>query len=64
MRRHRKKETAPCSENGAVAVSFKLNQNYYLTQFILQTPAEVLNIPPTTLKSKMKKLGILKKNIF
>ena len=25
--------------------------------------AEVLNIPPTTLKSKMKKLGIHKENV-
>jgi hypothetical protein len=33
----RKKETVPCSLNGADTVSFKLEQNYFLTQFILQT---------------------------
>jgi hypothetical protein len=33
----RKKEAAPCSVNGADTASFKLVQNYYLTQFILQT---------------------------
>ncbi|HEX9513850.1 MAG TPA: hypothetical protein VF939_25340, partial [Puia sp.] len=33
----RKKEASPCSVNGAVAASFKLDQNNYLTQFILQT---------------------------
>jgi hypothetical protein len=33
----RKKEAAPCSLNGADTASFKLVQNYYLTQFILQT---------------------------
>ena len=32
-----KKEAAPCSLNGAAAASFKLQQNYILTQFILQT---------------------------
>ena len=37
MSRPRKKEAAPCSVNGAVAASFKLDQNYFLTQFILQT---------------------------
>ena len=34
----RKKEAAPCSLNGAVTASFKLEQYYSLTQFILQTP--------------------------
>lgn len=33
----RKKETVPCSVIGADTVSFKLDQNYYLTQFNLQT---------------------------
>ncbi len=33
----RKKEAAPRSLNGAVTASFKLEQNYFLTQFILQT---------------------------
>jgi hypothetical protein len=33
----RKKEAAPCSLNGADTASFKLDQNYFLTQFILQT---------------------------
>lgn len=33
----RKKEAAPCSVYGADAASFKLDQNYSLTQFILQT---------------------------
>ena len=33
----RKKKAAPCSKNGAVAASFKLIQNYLVTQFILQT---------------------------
>jgi hypothetical protein len=33
----RKKEAAPCSLDGAVTASFKLDQNNYLTQFILQT---------------------------
>ena len=33
----RKKEAAPCSLYGAVTASFKLDQNNYLTQFILQT---------------------------
>ena len=33
----RKKEAAPCSLNGAVTASFKLEQYYFLTQFILQT---------------------------
>jgi hypothetical protein len=32
-----KKEAAPCSLKGAVAASFKLEQNYFLTQFSLQT---------------------------
>ena len=31
------KEAAPCSLNGADTASSKLVQNYYLTQFILQT---------------------------
>ena len=39
MRIRRKKEAAPCSLNGADTASFKLEQNYFLTQFILQTPA-------------------------
>ena len=34
---YRKKETSPCSLNGAAAASFKLEQNYNLTQFNLQT---------------------------
>lgn len=34
---HRKKEAAPCSVIGADTASFKLEQNYFLTQFILQT---------------------------
>jgi hypothetical protein len=34
---YRKKEAAPCSLDVAVAASFKLDQNNYLTQFILQT---------------------------
>jgi hypothetical protein len=33
----RKKEAAPCSLYGADTASFKLDQNNYLTQFILQT---------------------------
>lgn len=33
----RKKEAAPRSLNGAVTASFKLEQNYFLTQFSLQT---------------------------
>ena len=36
-----KKEAAPCSLNGAAAASFKLQQNYILTQFILQTLADI-----------------------
>jgi hypothetical protein len=34
---YRKKEAAPCSLDGAAAASFKLVQNYSLTQFILHT---------------------------
>ena len=34
-----KKRRLLCSLNGAVAASIKLVQNYYLTQFILQTRA-------------------------
>ncbi len=34
---HRKKEAARCSLDGAVTAPFKLDQNNYLTQFILQT---------------------------
>lgn len=33
----RKKDAAPCSLNGADTASFKLEQKYFLTQFILQT---------------------------
>jgi len=33
----RKKEATPRSLNGAVAASFKLEQNYFLTQFILHS---------------------------
>jgi len=33
----RKKEAVPCSLNGADTASFKLDQNYFLTQFILHT---------------------------
>jgi len=33
----RKKEAAPRSLNGAAAASFKFEQYYFLTQFILQT---------------------------
>jgi hypothetical protein len=38
---HRKREAAPCSLNGAVTASLKLEQNYKMTQFSLQT----LNTP-------------------
>src|SRR5258708_36795692 len=38
----RKKEAAPCSVNGADTASFKLDQNYYLTQFILQTHTKII----------------------
>ncbi len=34
---YRKKEAVPCSLKGAVTASFKLDKNYFLTQFILQT---------------------------
>jgi hypothetical protein len=34
---YRKKEASPCSLDGAVAASFKLVQNYSLTQLILHT---------------------------
>jgi hypothetical protein len=34
---YRKKEASPCSLDGAVSASFKLDQNYYLTQFDLHT---------------------------
>ena len=34
-----KKEAVPRSLKGAITASFKLNQNYNLTQFILQTRA-------------------------
>jgi hypothetical protein len=37
MTRLRKKEAATRSLDGAVAASIKLVQNYFLTQFILQT---------------------------
>jgi hypothetical protein len=37
---YRKREAAPCSLNGAVTASLKLEQNYFLTQFILQTRFE------------------------
>jgi hypothetical protein len=37
MKGGRKKEAAPCSLNGADTASFKLEQNYFLTQFVLQT---------------------------
>lgn len=37
MTSQRKKEPAHCSLNGAAAASFKLEQYYSLTQFILQT---------------------------
>ena len=37
MTGRRKKEAAPSSLNGAVTASFKLEQYYFLTQFILQT---------------------------
>jgi hypothetical protein len=33
----RKKAAGPCSLNGAAAASFKLDQNYFLIRFILQT---------------------------
>src|SRR5579863_3386566 len=37
MKVYRKREAAPCSLNGAVTASLKLEQNNFLTQFILQT---------------------------
>ena len=37
----RKKEAAPCSLNRAATASFKLEQNYFLTQFSLQTPRQL-----------------------
>jgi hypothetical protein len=33
----RKKEAAPCSLDGAVTASFKLDQNNILTQFSIKT---------------------------
>ncbi len=38
----RKKEAVTCSLNGADTASFKLEQNYSLTQFSLQTPGPKL----------------------
>ena len=53
MMEPRKKEAAPCSLNGADTASFKLDQNYLLTQFILQTPCAAkeytLHLTPYTL---------------
>lgn len=40
----RKKEAAPCSLNRAATASFKLEQNYFLTQFSLQTPKLPKNV--------------------
>jgi hypothetical protein len=40
----RKKEATPCSLNGAAAASFKLEQNYFLTQFSLQTLQFIFSI--------------------
>jgi hypothetical protein len=40
-----KKEAAPCSLKGAVAASFKLEQNYFLTQFSLQTHYHQTQLP-------------------
>jgi hypothetical protein len=37
MKLHRKREIAPCSLDGAVTAALKLDQNNFLTQFILQT---------------------------
>lgn len=37
---YRLKEAAPCSVNGADTASFKLQLDYSLTQFILQTLSE------------------------
>src|ERR1017187_9428311 len=39
---YRKREAAPCSLNGAVTASLKLEQNYFLTQFILQTHCQFI----------------------
>jgi hypothetical protein len=46
-----KKEAAPCSLKGAVAASFKLEQNYFLTQFSLQTLAIISKIIITAKKN-------------
>jgi len=40
MTGHHKKEAVPRSLNRAVTASFKLEQYYSLTQFILQTPSQ------------------------
>jgi len=44
MKYCRKKDAASCSLNGATAASFKLDQNYFLTQFILQTQSVPNNL--------------------
>jgi len=42
MKFYRKREAAPCSLNGAVTASLKLDQNYKLTQFNLQTLEQII----------------------
>ena len=60
MIQRRKKEAAPCSLNGADTASFKLVQNYILTQFILHSridiPYSLVHVPEIPLQGEYRPL--------